>query len=178
VFQTSTSVRPTQTTVLTVRSASTSTAASAVWTMSPTLLVSPVQFSSSFLWWWACLSVCLSVCSHIFACLRNYTSELHQVSRAINCDHGSVQLFVNVILKENLLNIFYYVVSDFKMPEISWFTLLMRSLTCQHVVYSCQRICCWHQCLRCYKEWRQGYKGSTFPVYFWNWGQALILLSH
>jgi len=89
VFQTSTSVRPTLTTVLTVRSASTSTAASAVWTMSPTLLVSPVQFSSSFLWWWACLSVCLSVCSHIFACLRNYTSELHQVSRAINCDHGS-----------------------------------------------------------------------------------------
>jgi len=29
-----------------------------------------------------------------------------------------IVLFVNVVLKENLLNIFYYVVSDFKMPEI------------------------------------------------------------
>ena len=31
---------------------------------------------------------------------------------------------------------------------------------------------------RCYKERRQGYRVSTFPVYFWNWSQALVLLSH
>ena len=31
---------------------------------------------------------------------------------------------------------------------------------------------------RCYKEWRQGYKGSTFPVYFWNSSRALVLPSH
>jgi len=30
-----------------------------------------------------------------------------------------IVLFVNVVLKENLLNIFHYVVSDFKVPEIS-----------------------------------------------------------
>ena len=37
-----------------------------------------------------------------------------------------IVLLVNVDLKENLLNIFYYAVSDFKMPEICWMTLLMR----------------------------------------------------
>jgi len=31
---------------------------------------------------------------------------------------------------------------------------------------------------QCYKELQSGYKGSTFPVYFWNWSQALVLLSH
>ena len=30
-----------------------------------------------------------------------------------------IALFVNAVLKENLLNIFYYVVSDFRMLEIS-----------------------------------------------------------
>jgi len=75
-----------------------------------------------------------------------------------------IVLFVNVVLKENLLNIFYYVVSDFKMPEISWSILLMRSLTCQHVkdvVRVVRESTVGTNVHRCYKEWRQWYKGRT-----------------
>ena len=72
-----------------------------------------------------------------------------------------IVLFVNVVLKENLLNIFYYVVSGFKMPEISWFTLLMTFTVVRKSTVG-TNVC------RYYKEWRQRYKGrfvSTRMLY-------------
>ena len=57
-----------------------------------------------------------------------------------------IHLFVNVVLTENLQNIFCYTVIDFKKQEMSYRIHYMGSSIQQHVKsdYSCQRLCCWH----------------------------------